>query len=112
MTTPDHSVTLDLDTGWVNAGQAVMTCHAPADALCHATYDCDCERLYRETVREGSPVHWTADDTKHVGRFDPRYCRYRVWADNSDECFTGKVTVPVVPSWDGDCYTFRADQQS
>ena len=109
---PTHFVEVNLED-WHPGDCPTLICKAPADALCHAVWTCDCESWHSQGVEDGAPWHSTGDyserlDERHVGTFDPEFCNLKEWAANSDECLRGKVTVPVVPEWDFDFVTFHA----
>jgi hypothetical protein len=107
--THDHTVTVEWDRqGW--AGYT-FTCHAPAFALCHAVYDCDCEGWTDDGITDGIPWHLVDDgdeEHRHTGALDPQQCGLRDWFENSDEALRGRVTFPVTPDWRGDHVLFDA----
>jgi len=112
--TPHHTVTARFEDGWFAEALASMKCTAPADALCHAVWDCGCEEWSDPRIEDGRPVHSVIvyDDEEdreewHVGRFDPEFCNLREWFDNSDETLNGDVTFPVTPEWTGEGYVFN-----
>lgn len=102
MTTPDHTVTVEFegDTTW----HGPMTCHAPAEALCHASWTCDCESWVHQGVTDGVPWHseQDADDPltrsteRHVGTLDPTYCQHVEWYAATD-ALEGTVSLAVTP---------------
>lgn len=105
---PEHVAVLDFTDGYARAS---LRCHAAPDAMCHAEYDCDCERWFSEGVEDGLPWHDAGDyseskKVRHVGRFVDR-CGLSDWAENSEEWLYGEVTVPVRAEWQGDFYTFH-----
>lgn len=109
--TPHHTVTARFEDGHFVEALATMTCTAPADALCHAVWNCDCDSWCTQGVNsEGLPFHESEDDygPDHVGRFDPEFCNLREWFDGSDETLNGEITFPVTPEWTGDGYRFSA----
>lgn len=108
----DHFVTIDLELNFI-ADRPNLICKAPADAMCHAVYTCGCESWFEGGVEDGKPWHAPGDYSepeygRHVGVFDPTECNLRDWAENSDECLRGTVTLPVTAEWEGDYYTFHA----
>ena len=107
----DHIITYDL----IDPRSGAMDCLAPADAPCHAVWDCGCETIYDYHVRNGEPHHYSTydgDDMQvrghHVGHFDADECSIRDWHENSDEDVTGTVAVKVNPVWHGDFYELEA----
>ena len=92
-----------------------LVCEAPADAPCHAAFDCDCEQFYDYMVtREGVPTHLPDPFDKHhwhTGRFDPTRCGLADWFED-DEAIQGEVTFDVHPKWDGDQWIFHTEKQS
>jgi hypothetical protein len=94
-----------------------LTCNAPADAICHAVYACDCPEWDEAGVDEHGPwhTHYDADaddDVRHYGKTDPAECHLRDWLENSDEAILGSVTFPVRPEWEGDGYVFHTVEVS
>jgi hypothetical protein len=109
---PTHFVTFDLED-WHPGDCPRMTCTAPADAMCHAVWSCDCEWWCKDGIEDGQPWHAPGDFSeheyeRHIGKFDPKVCMFSDWAENSDECLRGVVTIPVTPEHDGDYVLFRA----
>ena len=108
MSATQHAVTLAFYGG---SPYARLTCHAPAEALCHASWTCDCERWESDGVQDGLPYHENggADGraVRHYGTFDPTACNLRNWFDDNEELLHGEVTFPIRAEWDGDYYTFR-----
>lgn len=107
----EHEVTIEADGGLY----ATLKCNAPADALCHARWTCECETLSAVEVLDGVPRHAYVDegsgivDAWHEGTFDLGHCELRVWFDECgdvESMYGGSVTVPVTAEWDGDGYTF------
>ena len=101
----------------IESGFVMFECHAPADALCRAVYNCDCEEWFEAGVEDGVPWHGTETLTecageswerkvRHYGRFDPRECNARDWIEGDPiECqergTDGQVVIPVDVSWTG-----------
>ena len=109
----DHFVKVDLEAGWPG-DHPTLICKATADAICHAVWTCDCESWHDQGVEGGVPWHSTGDYSerlteRHVGRLDPDRCNLSDWAENSDECLRGTITVPVVAEFDYDFVTFHAE---
>jgi hypothetical protein len=106
---PLHTVTID----WDNHGCHTFTCHAPADALCRASWDCTCEEWIGLVVEDGVPWHDAGTDVevgRHRGRFDGGGCNLRDWYDEcrGADLLTGEVTFPVLEEWERDGhYTFK-----
>lgn len=109
--TRHHHATVTWD---VHGPSSAMTCTAPPDALCHATYDCQCEEWVDAGVEDGRPWHADHDEAdaecRHYGRFNPDECGLRDWYENSDEPLAGTLTFPVTPEWNGDGYTFQTEE--
>ncbi|WP_353707632.1 hypothetical protein ABRQ22_17375 [Cellulosimicrobium sp. ES-005] len=110
--TPHHTVTARFEDGRHVEALSTMTCTAPADALCHAVWDCDCEAWDLPRVEDGRPVHMSMYGGEHTGQLDPEFCNLREWFDNSDETLNGEITFPVTPEWTGDGYLFNAAQDT
>jgi hypothetical protein len=108
-----HSVTIDYGKDGYPATLS-LTCSAPADAPCRAEWTCDCEEFsWSGNGTDGLPVHTTwseesDDEVEHVGTFGTG-CNIADWFADSDDVMRGKVTVPVTPRWDGDCFEFLLD---
>jgi hypothetical protein len=105
----EHIVTVEFEEGY---GQHVrMTCHAPADSMCHAEFDCECELWWNTGVEDGRPWHATdydnPDAERHYGKFTPDFCNLREWFSNSDDPMSGSVSFPVEASFEGDYYSFK-----
>ena len=101
----EHPVTVEWDGGLVTYR---MACNAPADALCHAVYECDCESYYSPGVIGDHPAHLTEAGHVHQGKFDAAFCNLREWFDVEPvEVLHGSLTFPVVASWNGDGYEFE-----
>jgi len=112
MSAPNHFVTVDLE-GWHPGDCPTLICKAPADAMCHAIWTCQCESWFKDGIENGQPWHAPGDyseidDERHVGTLDPSQCIYIDWAGNSDECLRGVITIPVEPDHHGDYVTFDA----
>jgi len=112
MSAPTHFVTFDLE-GFRPGDRPKLTCTSPADAMCRAVWTCACEQWFKFGVEDGKPWHVPGDYSepeyeRHVGTFDPNECVYVDWADNSDECLGGIITIPVEPEHHGDYVTFHA----
>jgi hypothetical protein len=112
VSTLTHFVTLDLED-WHPGDRPSLTCEAPADAMCHAVWTCQCEWWHGSGVSdEGKPWHSVGDlneddGERHYGTFDPTECNLRDWAENSDECLRGKVLLPVRAEFDYDAVLFH-----
>lgn len=108
----DHFVTIDLED-WSPGDRPTLICKAPDDAMCRALWTCECEEWFKSGIEGGRPWHAPGDYSepeyeRHVGRFDSTECIYRDWAENSDECLRGIVTIPVTPEHNGDHVLFHA----
>lgn len=108
-----HFVQIDLEDNFPG-DRVTLICKAPADAMCHAVWDCQCEGWCFSGVEDGKPWHDPRDfseadsGNRHVGRFDTSECNLRDWAENSDECLRGEVVLPVTAEWHGDYVLFHA----
>lgn len=107
MTSTDHALTIEFDG--FGGPSLTLTCTAPSDALCHATYDCGCESWHSGGVADGAPWHAVADDfdsdvvaAVHTGRFVAE-CGYQDWLSAEGvDALSGKFTLPVRPEWERD----------
>lgn len=100
-----HSITIEFDAGGPFP-HLTWTCNAPADALCRAEYDCECEAWHWEESVEGVPQHRNFDEDVHTGHLGDE-CRLRAWFEESDGHVFGTVTVPAEATWTGDGYGFQ-----
>lgn len=101
-----HTVTVEWgDHGGVSYQ---FRCNAPAEALCHAVYTCECDEWTDGGVENGRPWHSSVryDDAdvehedRHYGTLDPDECGQRDWFENSDEVLRGSVTFPVTGTYE------------
>ena len=109
---PEHAHRLVIEDGFV-----MFECHAPADALCRAVYNCDCEEWFEAGVEDGVPWHETETLTecageswerkvRHYGRFDQRECNAGDWIEGDPigcqaRGTDGRVVIPVDVAWTG-----------
>lgn len=102
-----HTVTVEFEPGY--GQRTTLRCHADADALCHAVYDCQCVEWYGSGTEDGRPFHCAGEDEteRHYGRFEPYYCNIREWFENSDDPMGGDITFAVTATWAGDHYDFE-----
>lgn len=103
----DHFVKCDFD------GRAYMNliCKAPNEALCHATYSCNCETWAKEWVEDGTPKHETdfewGDNEVHTGEF-VNACNLEEWfSADCGESLQGQILFPVSSTWEGDHVEFQ-----
>lgn len=103
-----HLVTADWEP---NGGPSMsLKCEAPAEALCHAVWACECEEWDEDGVEDGKPWHRHDGDShlaRHRGKFDPTECNLRDWFENSDEPMEGAIVFRVDPVFHGDYVTFK-----
>ena len=95
----------------IEDGFVLFECHAPADALCRAVYDCGCEEWFEAGVEDGVPWHECAGESwerrvRHFGRFDPRECNTRDWIEGDPlgcqaSGTDSQVVIPVDLAWTG-----------
>jgi hypothetical protein len=98
-----------------------VTCNEPPEALCRASWGCDCEYYAAHGVDERGPWHELANGymsdedrqattpTRHYGRPGGE-CNYVLWMDSSeyiDELGSGEVTFPVSFTWGDDEYEWE-----
>lgn len=92
-------------------GYTTIICKEDPEAMCHASWNCDCESWDNYHVANGKPVHiiedWDNDkQIEHIGYFDESSCIHQDWFD-TDELLEGSLEFPIRPEWQGDYFTYH-----
>lgn len=106
-----HTVTIKLDELGCHPSYS-MACTEPADALCHADWDCACEAFWEAGDEDGRPWHESCygNGEIHYGTYDPTRCNICDWFEGTEdahEVIHGQVKFDVAPEWEGEWYEYR-----
>ena len=95
-----------------------VECHAPADALCRAVYDCGCSEWETAGIDDGAPWHEASayggsERVRHPGWFENGACNPGTWVNEQGARSSqasgpaGRVEFPIECEWTGDGVEWR-----